>query len=198
MKNPRISRVFLSIMFVAGTLIPIGMVVADENRKHGKEHSSYESKHKMGHPDGMRRHHKSVSPLAMKEELGLTEKQVKTLQPLESDYRKASIKNRADFKIAMIDLSTLLDEKSTNKSAITKQVDEIGTIQKSMMMYRVNTMLKLKEVLTSAQYEKFRAVIKDHMEHRMGGMKHDMRGKRHYKHEGKHGKGHGEVGDHDD
>lgn len=193
----RITRTLLSLMFVAGTLIPISMVVADENREHGKGHSSYGSKHKMGDHRGMMRHHKSASPLAMKEELGLTDKQIKTLQPMESDYRKASIKNRADFKIAMIDLSTLLDQKSPDKSAITKQVDKIGTIQKSMMMYRVNTMLKLKEVLTAAQYEKFRAAIKDHMAQGMGGMTHGMRGKMHHKSGGKHGYSHGEKEDHD-
>jgi Spy/CpxP family protein refolding chaperone len=70
----------------------------------------------------------------------------------------------------MIDLGSLLDQKSPNRGAISAKVDEIGGIRKQMMMYRVDTLLKLKEILTPEQYAQFRSQIKAQMERGMGGM----------------------------
>lgn len=154
-----------------------------------------ESTHKMPHHSGMmggsgmKGHgkmppHMSLSPLAMKDELGLKDDQVKAIEPLETDYRKHAIKSRADVRVAMVDLGSLLDQKSPDRSAISSKVDEISSIRKRMMMYRVDTLLKLKEILTPEQYAQFRSKIKTQMERGMGGGMHGMRG-------------HGKMGDYD-
>jgi Spy/CpxP family protein refolding chaperone len=181
-------RTLLGVLFIAGNLFPGGAALADGNHGHGTGKSSYEGK--------MIGHHRSVSPLAMKEVLGLSEEQIKTLEPLESNYRKTSIKNRADLKITMIDLSALLDQNTPDKSAISHKVDEIGAIQKNMMQYRVDTMLELKKVLTPAQYEKFRVEIKEHMEHGMGGDRHKMEEMMHHGSKGGQGYGHEQMEEH--
>ena len=198
MQNAMLTRILVVVLFVAGSLIPIGPAQADENHGYGKgksPHGGMMEEHHMSGNGEMMGHHRSVSPLAMKEELGLSNEQAKTLEPLESDYRKASIKNRADLKVAMIDLSTLLDQKTPDKNAISKKVDEIGAIQKSMMLYRVDTMLKLKEILTPAQYEKYRGEIKEHMEHRTWGDKHEMGEMMHHGYKGERGYSHGKSDD---
>ncbi|HSF09251.1 MAG TPA: Spy/CpxP family protein refolding chaperone [Nitrospirales bacterium] len=109
-------------------------------------------------------HHGGLSPLDMKEELGLSEDQVARLRPLELDYRKTMIQNGADLRVAMVDMGTLMDAKQADMAAITRKVDEISLLQKNMMMYRVGVYFKVKEVLTPVQYEQFRSRLREHME----------------------------------
>jgi Spy/CpxP family protein refolding chaperone len=178
----------LSVLLL-GSVSFIGLALADEEGKSG---------HRMPHQSGMMggsgmkgqgmmRHHMSLSPLAMKDELGLKEDQVKAIEPLETDYRKTAIKSGADIRIAMIDLGSLLDQKSPNRSAISAKVDEINGLQKQMMMYRIDTLLKLKEILTPEQYAQFRSQIKSQMERGMGRRMHGMGGMM----------GHGKKGEYD-
>jgi Spy/CpxP family protein refolding chaperone len=145
-----------------------------------------------GDDEGMR-HHGGLSPLAMKEQLGLSDEQVNQLRPLEMDYRKTMIQNGADLRVAMVDMGTLLDAKQTDRAAIVSKVDEIGLLQKKMMMYRVEVLLKVKEVLSPAQYEQFRARLREQMEgmaHHGGAMEEGM------KHHGQYpGKSHGYGGE---
>jgi Spy/CpxP family protein refolding chaperone len=117
-------------------------------------------------------HHGGLSPLAMKESLGLSDEQVNRLHPLEMGYRKTMIQNGAELGVAMVDLGTLMDAKQTEMETITRKVDEIGQLQKNMMMYRVEVFLKVKEVLSPAQYEQFRSRLRAQMEglaHHGGG-----------------------------
>lgn len=170
------TRKLIGLVFLlTGSIVPFGLAIADEGHGYGKgmpPHSGMMEEHRMPGRHEMMEHHKPMSPLAMKKELGLNEEQIKALEPLESDYRKTSIKNRADLRIAMIDLGSLLDQKTPDKNAISQKVDEIGAIEKNMMLYRVDTMLKLKEILTPTQYDQFRSQLKERMEHGMGGPRH--------------------------
>jgi len=150
----------------------------------------------MGYGDGAHEgmeHHGGLSPLAMKEELGLSDEQVNRLRPLEMDYRKTMIQNGADLRVAMIDMGTLLDAKQTDMTALTSKVDEISLLQKKMMMYRVEVLLKVKEVLSPAQYDQFRSKLREQMEgmgHHGGEMPEGM------KHHGEYpGKPHGDGGE---
>ena len=145
-----------------------------------------------GEDEGMG-HHGGLSPLAMKESLGLSDDQVNRLRPLEIEYRKMMIQNGADLGVAMVDLGTLLDAKHNEMEAITGKVDEIGQLQKKMMMYRVNVFLKVKEVLSPAQYEQFRSRLRAQMEglsHHGGEMPEGMKG-----HGGYPEKPHGDSGE---
>jgi Spy/CpxP family protein refolding chaperone len=138
-------------------------------------------------------HHGGLSPLAMKESLGLSDEQVNRLRPLEMEYRKTMIQNGADLGVAMVDLGTLMDAKQTEMEAITRKVDEIGQLQKNMMMYRVEVFLKVKEVLSPAQYEQFRSRLRAQMEglaHHRGEMPEGMIGHGEYP-----GKPHGDSGE---
>jgi Spy/CpxP family protein refolding chaperone len=116
-----------------------------------------------GEDDGIR-HHGGSSPLAMKEVLGLSEEQVIRLHPLEMEYRKTLIQNEADFRMAMVDLGTLMDARDTDTEAITRKIDEMSLLQKTMMLFRVETFLKVKGVLSPAQYDQFRSRLRTQME----------------------------------
>ena len=132
-----------------------------------------------GDHEGMGRHG-GLSTLAMKELLGLSEEQVNQLRPLELEYRKTMIQNGADLRVAMMDLGMLTDAKQTDMAAITSKVDEIGQLQRDMMIFRVEVLLKVKGVLSPAQYEQFRSRLKTQMEGMAhhGGAKHE--GKSHH------------------
>jgi Spy/CpxP family protein refolding chaperone len=145
-----------------------------------------------GHDEGMG-HHGGLSPLAMKEQLGLSDEQVNRLRPLEIEYRKTMIQNGADLRVAMVDLGTLMDAKQTDMKVITSKVDEIGLLQKNMMMYRVEVFLKVKEVLSPGQYEQFRSRLRAQMEgmsHHGGEMQDGLKGHGEYP-----GKPHGYGGE---
>ena len=184
----------LSVLLL-GSVSLFGLALADEERESGHERPSHsgmmgESPMK-GH--GMMRHHTSLSPSGMKEDLGLKDDQLKALEPLESGYRKTLIRSGADIRVAMIDLGSLFDQKSPDKGAISAKVDEISALQKQVMMFRVDTLLKLKDILTPTQYDQFRDRLKAQMERGMGRRMHGMGGMM-----GEHGYGKGMMGGYGD
>ncbi|UCE63344.1 MAG: Spy/CpxP family protein refolding chaperone [Nitrospirota bacterium] len=182
-------RVLGFSVLLMGSVSFIGLALADDEggSSSGMPHHSGMMGGAGSKGHGMMPGHMSLSPLAMKDELGLKEDQIKAIEPLEMDYRKHGIKSRADVRVAMIDLGSLLDQKNPDRSAISAKVDEISGIRKQMMMYRVDTLLKLKEILTPEQYAQFRSKIKAQMERGMGRRMHGMGGTM----------GHGKMGEYD-
>jgi Spy/CpxP family protein refolding chaperone len=182
-------RVLGFSVLLLGSASFIGLALADEKSGSGSGMSHHSGMMGGGGSKGHGKMpgHMSLSPLAMKDELGLKEDQIKAIEPLETDYRKHGIRSRADVRVAMIDLGSLLDQKNPDRSAISAKVDEISGIRKQMMMYRVDTLLKLKEILTPEQYAQFRSKIKAQMERGMGRRMHGMSGMT----------GHGKMGGYD-
>ncbi|GJL52216.1 MAG: hypothetical protein NPIRA01_34430 [Nitrospirales bacterium] len=175
---------------LAVTCLSWGLALADEGHGHagqGKSHHSGDMEKYSGSAYGGMQHHMSASPLSMKKELKLSNAQVSKLEPVESDYRKTMIKNSADLRVAMIDLGSLLDQEKTDRSAIVSQVDAIGGLQTQLMMYRVDTLLKLKDVLSPDQYQQFRNRLKQQMDRGMNGGMHGMGGKGSHGDVGAHG-----------
>lgn len=152
----------LVTLVMGGTASWAGADPGSAHDPHGKKPHAGMGYGKSDH-EGME-HHGGLSPLDMKDELGLSEDQVTQLRPLELDYRKTMIQNGADLRLAMVDMGTLMDAKQVDMAAITRKVDEISLLQKNMMMYRVGVYLKVKEVLSPVQYEQFRSRVREHME----------------------------------
>ncbi len=156
----------LVALVTGGTGSLAGADSGSDHNPHGKQPHAGMG---YGHDDheGMGRHG-GLSTLAMKELLGLSDEQVNQLHPLELEYRKTMIQNGADLRVAMVDLGMFTDAKKTDMAAIAAKVDEISLLQKKMMMYRVEVLLKVKEVLSPEQYEQFRSRLRAQME----GMSH--------------------------
>lgn len=167
----------LSALLLASVYF-FGLALADEDHKSShkmRPHSGMMGKHHMK-GKGIMRPHMSLSPLGMKDELGLNDYQVKALRPVETEYRKTLIRSGADMRVAMIDLCALLDQKSPDRGAISAKLDEISASQKQVMLYRVDTLLKLKDILTPAQYDQFRSRLKAQMGRGIGRRMHGMGG----------------------
>lgn len=160
---------FKSVMMVVGLLALVAgtgtLAGADPGHDHNPHEKQPHAGMGYGHGDheGMGRHG-GLSTLAMKEQLGLSDEQVNQLRPLELEYRKTMIQNGADLRVAMVDLGMFTDAKKTDMAAIAAKVDEISLLQKKMMMYRVEVLLKVKEVLSPEQYEQFRSRLRAQME----------------------------------
>lgn len=178
----------LVALVTGGTGSMAGADPSSEHYPHGKQPHAGMG-YGNGDHEGME-HHGGLSPLDMKEELGLSEDQVTRLRPLELDYRKTMIQNGADLRVAMVDMGTLMDAKQADMAAIASKVDEISLLQKNMMMYRVGVYLKVKEVFSPVQYEQFRTRIREHMEGMgfHGGEMHE--GKKPHGHDGEIKKSH--------
>ncbi|MDH4194718.1 MAG: periplasmic heavy metal sensor [Nitrospirota bacterium] len=180
----------LATLIAGGTGFSVWADPENAQAPHGKQ-SHAGMAYGDGDHDGMG-HHGGLSPLAMKEQLGLSDEQATKLRPIEMDYRKTMIQNGADLRVAMVDMGTLMDAKQPDMAAISAKVDEISLLQKKMMMYRVEVLLKVKEVLSPAQYEQFRSRLREQMEgmaHHGGEMPEGM------KHHGEYpGKPHGYGG----
>jgi len=137
---------------------------------------------RMGQPSGRKAPHRemSMSPLDFKDTLNLTSEQIEKLKPIETDYRKALIKKEADVRVAEVELAGMLDDRKLDVGAIKKKIRDIGDMKTDMMTYRVDVLLKLREILGEEQYRKYRALLKERMEqlgdsmrmHEMGGMMH--------------------------
>ena len=150
----------------------------------------------MGHgmKHGMKRHHHhSFSPLALKDELKLSPDQVQALEPVERDYRKTMIRKGADIQVAFIELGELLDQKTPDVNQLKQKVDEIENLRGGLMMFRIQALLKLKEILSQAQYDTFRSMLREEIEEsghsRHGGMSGMMGGMGYGGRMGGHGRG---------
>jgi len=108
-------------------------------------------------------HHPEFSG-SLEEELMLTDEQKSAFRRIETDYRKMVIQQTADIRAHEVDLARLLNEEPPDRQILEKQAQAIGDIKADLMMARMDSLLKLKILLTEGQYEQFRDILRDHME----------------------------------
>lgn len=140
---------------------PGGMMGERLMKEHEMMRSMMERMMGRGEPHGRM----SLSFPEIKEELKLTKEQIEALKPIEIEYRKVTIKKTADIRVAEIELAALLDQKKPDQAGLKKKVSEMGALQTELMMYRIEALLKLREVLNEEQHERFKALLRQRMEH---------------------------------
>ena len=125
-------------------------------------HEAYKHESESQHaPQNYVDHHNFSS--SMEEELMLTDEQKEAFHGLRLDYDKMVIKKTADVRMAEVDLATLLGKDEPDRQAIKAQVETIGEIKEDLMMARIDSLLKLRGVLTEEQYGKFREMLHQRM-----------------------------------
>lgn len=150
--------ILLSMVFALTGCAHDGNSSADKKRSHEAYKHESESQHA---PQNYVDHHHFSS--SMEEELMLTDEQKEAFHRLRLDYDKMVIKKTADVRIAEVDLATLLGKDEPDRQAIVEQVKTIGAIKEDMMMARIDSLLKLRGVLTEDQYGKFREILHQRM-----------------------------------
>ncbi len=87
----------------------------------------------------------------MKERLGLSDEQTRQIRGILREARKKSIKIRADFKVARIELGELVTEEKVDKEKIDAKLNQIGQLRQQRLRLRTALVLATRDVLTPEQ-----------------------------------------------
>jgi Spy/CpxP family protein refolding chaperone len=90
------------------------------------------------------------------EEAGLSAEQIERLKTIHSDEHKASIRARAELKVARLELRELLDAATVDQAAVASRVKRIGELQAALLKSRVDARLAARAVMTPEQHEKLK------------------------------------------
>lgn len=91
---------------------------------------------------------------AVKAELGLTDVQKADLQKAMESNRRDRLRKSTDFKIASLDLKSLLRAEKVDEKAIAAKLAEVQAAQGALLKLRVDTALAMKRILTPEQQKK--------------------------------------------
>lgn len=116
----------------------------------------------------------------MRDDLSLTEAQVKEMREIQYNFNKTGIGLRADLKEARLELKHQMALENANKNEIAKLVDKVAEAHKALLKHRVDRKMAMKDVLTPEQFEKFLQMRGGMMRDRMGkGMREGKGSRRH-------------------
>lgn len=152
------SLILLPLIFALSSCAHDGKSSTEGTRSH--ESYTHESESPHATSNFVDHHHFSST---MEEELKLTDEQKEAFHRLRLDYDKMVVKKTADVRTAEVDLATLLGKDEPDRQTIAEQVKTIGAIKEDMMMARIDSLLKLRSVLSKDQYGKFREILHQRM-----------------------------------
>ena len=106
--------------------------------------------------------------------LNLTEKQIQTLTNLKLEFKKAATKNKADIKIATLDIQQAMNADQPDFDKVKKAINKISSLEQELRNNFLNTIIKARKVLTSEQLKTLKTLSSDcckGMQHGQGMMK---------------------------
>jgi Spy/CpxP family protein refolding chaperone len=92
-------------------------------------------------------------------EIGLSDDQIRKLEDLHFTAEKEKVDIRADLDKARLELRHLMSQDKPNEAAVFGMVEKIGAIRVKLEKNRVGLMLKVKALMTPAQWEKLESFI---------------------------------------
>ncbi|OGS19061.1 MAG: hypothetical protein A2219_03735 [Elusimicrobia bacterium RIFOXYA2_FULL_50_26] len=98
--------------------------------------------------------------MRMKDELGLTPEQETKFDQIVSEFQKNAIKQKADLKIAKIELRDALKKDAPDFAAAREKVKQITAIEEQMELSTIEMQEKGYAVLTSEQQQKLQQMKK--------------------------------------
>lgn len=112
--------------------------------------------------------HKCAGDLiGMKEELGLTDAQVKKLKSMKMNQKKKAIDDRAEIQKMELELHELMSEDEIDIKAVNGIIDEIAAQKAKIQKNCIRGMVDAKKVLTSEQIKKLKTYKGAGMKKRM-------------------------------
>jgi Spy/CpxP family protein refolding chaperone len=94
-------------------------------------------------------------PLAMLDELGLTDEQIENIRDVQYNFRKAEIGLRADLQSSRLELRHLMIQEKSDQKEIMNVVDKIADTQKKLLKNDVDRKIEMTGILTPQQFKKF-------------------------------------------
>lgn len=111
-----------------------------------------------GGPPRMENRFKKVA-----KELGLSEKQIKELK----DHKKDSMRQARRLKLELAekrdDLRDLLEEEKLDEAKVRKLHSQMKEVQNKLADLRLDGILKVRQILTAEQFEKFEGMMRARM-----------------------------------
>lgn len=104
-------------------------------------------------------------------QLDLTDEQKGKARDIMIAARKTGIQMHADLKVARLELHEQLMQDEVDQAAVEQHLNQVGQLQQKWLRHRVETRLKLREMLTPEQRAKARTVM---MERMMDGPSHSF------------------------
>jgi Spy/CpxP family protein refolding chaperone len=101
--------------------------------------------------------HTFRSLLRHAKELGLSEEQVTKLKTLMTDYSKTRIRDKADVKLAEVDVRALAHDQKAEMSAIESAVRKSEAAQAKLRLDGIRAVREASATLTPEQREKWRS-----------------------------------------
>ncbi len=95
--------------------------------------------------------------LELKEEIGLSEEQVKSLQSIQSAYQMGRIKTDAEIQIAESELNELLEKDDVELSQMEAKIRAIEALRAQQRIDRIKSLKAAGQLLTEAQKAQIRS-----------------------------------------
>ncbi len=142
----------LMLMFSAATAPVFACQTGGGHGMRGKHgHDSLESKF----------FYKAHSLMKTKEELQLSEEQLKTIQDLKAEAKKNLIRSKAEIDVIEIDLASQIHADKMDSEAALKLIDQKYELKKESEKNFLTAYAKLKGAISEKQWETFRALKKE-------------------------------------
>jgi len=88
--------------------------------------------------------------------LGLTPEQKEKIRTIALGGRMEQIQRQADLKIGYLGLKELMMQDKLDRVQIQRKLEQIGTLRTRLEMAKVETMIKLRDILTKEQIQSLR------------------------------------------
>jgi len=99
--------------------------------------------------------------LNSRQELNLTDEQVKTLEKIRSDFKRDAIKRQADMKLARMDLQETMRREKPDFASTRAKIKQISELQLAAKLVMIDTMEKGYNVLTKEQKDELPKLKKE-------------------------------------
>jgi Spy/CpxP family protein refolding chaperone len=88
--------------------------------------------------------------------LGLDDAQWKKFNELRRQYRKDTIRMKANIDVAEVELEELADTNDLDMKKISAKIKEIAGMQAELRTYRYKTLAKMRSFISAEQFDTFR------------------------------------------
>ncbi len=160
MKRKYIAITSLMLILILSYLVPA--VHACEGKKTKGHQYAYDCKKTKGYQkdfDG-KVFHKAYFLLKNKEELGLSDEQVKEIKDLKLKVKKDSITRKAEIETLALDIKAKMHEETIDTEDINGLIDKKYELKKAKSKSLVEAYVTLKDILTKEQKKELKSLYK--------------------------------------
>ena len=118
-----------------------------------------------GFKRGFKRGLKHMNPVVMKKfmkDAGCSDQQIRRIGILKDETERKTLDIKHEMEKARMDMKQLMQADNPNRSAIFKQVDNIGAIQLRLKKAWVGMILDIRKEVTPEQWEKLQLLKAEH------------------------------------